>query len=109
PEGYSREEVEPDMDVMDTWATSSVSPQINAHGLTPRDTADAERFSKLFPADLRPQAHEIIRTWAFYTLAKAHYHTDSKPWENLMISGWCLAEDRSKMSKSKGNVVTPTR
>jgi valyl-tRNA synthetase/very-short-patch-repair endonuclease len=65
------------------------------------------RFSKLFPADLRPQAHEIIRTWAFYTLVKAHLHSDSIPWKNLMISGWCLAEDKSKMSKSKGNIVTP--
>ena len=67
----------------------------------------ASRFSKLFPADLRPQAHEIIRTWAFYTLVKAHLHSDSIPWKNLMISGWCLAEDKSKMSKSKGNIVTP--
>jgi valyl-tRNA synthetase len=56
---------------------------------------------------LRPQAHEIIRTWAFYTVVKAHLHSDSIPWKNLMISGWCLAEDKSKMSKSKGNVVTP--
>lgn len=103
PRGYSRDEVEPDVDVMDTWATSSVSPQINAGSLL----ADTDRAKKLFPADLRPQAHEIIRTWAFYTLVKAHYHNDSVPWKNLMISGWCLAEDKTKMSKSKGNVVTP--
>jgi len=56
---------------------------------------------------LRPQAHEIIRTWAFYTIVKAHLHNEQIPWKNLMISGWCLAEDKSKMSKSKGNVVTP--
>ncbi|MBN8542810.1 MAG: valine--tRNA ligase [Alphaproteobacteria bacterium] len=93
----------PDMDVMDTWATSSISPQLSAHAIG----GDSDRFAKLFPADLRPQAHEIIRTWAFYTVVKAHLHSDSVPWHNLMISGWCLAEDKSKMSKSKGNVVTP--
>jgi valyl-tRNA synthetase len=98
PAGYSREEVIGDKDVMDTWATSSISPQINAKSLTP---------NKLFPADLRPQAHEIIRTWAFYTIVKAHLHANSIPWKNLMISGWCLAADKTKMSKSKGNVVTP--
>jgi valyl-tRNA synthetase len=113
----------PDTDVMDTWATSSLTPQISAWGFgchpersegshllsgdssaTPQNDT---RFHQLFPADLRPQAHEIIRTWAFYTLAKAHLHHDSIPWKNLMISGWCLASDKTKMSKSKGNVVTP--
>lgn len=91
-----------DKDVMDTWATSSVSPQLNS-----RYGIDAERHKKLFPADMRPQAHEIIRTWAFYTIVKAMLHEDTIPWNNLMISGWCLAEDKSKMSKSKGNVITP--
>ena len=115
-------EVMADTDVMDTWATSSVSPQISAGGIhsslrgeveaihgSPRDSVarDDDRFSKLFPADLRPQAHEIIRTWAFYTIVKAHLHSNSVPWHNLMISGWCLAADKTKMSKSKGNVVTP--
>ncbi|MEI7668817.1 MAG: class I tRNA ligase family protein, partial [Pseudomonadota bacterium] len=66
-----------------------------------------KRYEKLFPADLRPQAHEIIRTWAFYTIVKSHLHSNSIPWKNLMISGWCLASDKTKMSKSKGNVVTP--
>jgi valyl-tRNA synthetase len=103
PKGYSREEVEADKDVFDTWATSSISPQINAHAINGND----ERFKKLFPADLRPQAHEIIRTWAFYTIAKAHLHGNTIPWENIVISGWCLAADKTKMSKSKGNVVTP--
>lgn len=97
----------PDLDVMDTWATSSISPQLSAHGINAETAADKNRFEKLFPADLRPQAHEIIRTWAFYTIVKAHLHNDEIPWKNLMISGWCLAEDKSKMSKSKGNVVTP--
>ncbi len=103
PKGYSKDEVEPDKDVMDTWATSSLSPQLSAHAIG----GDAARYKKLFPADLRPQAHEIIRTWAFYTIVKAHLHADTIPWKNLMISGWCLAADKTKMSKSKGNVVTP--
>lgn len=107
PAGYRRDEVEPDMDVMDTWATSSISPQLSAHGISPALCADTKRFSALYPADLRPQAHEIIRTWAFYTLVKSALHNASIPWHNLMISGWCLAEDKTKMSKSKGNVVTP--
>jgi valyl-tRNA synthetase len=107
PKGYSREEVEGSADVMDTWATSSVSPQINAHGISKDLCADKDRFGKLFPANLRPQAHEIIRTWAFYTIVKAHLHSNDIPWKNLMISGWCLAADKSKMSKSKGNVITP--
>lgn len=93
----------PNIDVLDTWATSSISPQINAHAISGND----ERFKKLFPADLRPQAHEIIRTWAFYTIAKAYLHGDTIPWKNIVISGWCLAADKTKMSKSKGNVVTP--
>lgn len=107
PKGYSRDEVDPDMDVMDTWATSSISPQLSAHGISPELCADPARFNALYPADLRPQAHEIIRTWAFYTLVKSYLHNASIPWSNLMISGWCLAEDKTKMSKSKGNVVTP--
>lgn len=96
-----------DTDVMDTWATSSISPQLSAHGICADNCSDTERFTKLYPADLRPQAHEIIRTWAFYTLVKSHLHSNSIPWKNLMISGWCLAEDKTKMSKSKGNVITP--
>ncbi len=107
PKGYTREEVEADRDVMDTWATSSISPQLNSHAVCDTLPGDITRYKQLFPADLRPQAHEIIRTWAFYTLVKSHYHADAAPWKNLMISGWCLAEDKSKMSKSKGNIVTP--
>ncbi len=126
--------VTPDFDVMDTWATSSVSPQLSSKGINREaslrggeaDAAiqtgllrsarndgdnpfvlDANRHAKLFPADMRPQAHEIIRTWAFYTITKAMLHENSIPWKTLMISGWCLAEDKSKMSKSKGNVITP--
>jgi len=107
PKNYTREEVIADMDVMDTWATSSISPQLSSKGISGNLMLDAARHKKLFPADLRPQAHEIIRTWAFYTLVKAHLHEDTIPWKNLIISGWCLAADKTKMSKSKGNVVTP--
>jgi len=89
-------------DVFDTWFTSSLSPQIVAGWMT-----DRERFARLFPMDLRPQSHEIIRTWAFYTIAKAMLHEDTIPWRNIAISGWILDPDRKKMSKSRGNVVTP--
>ncbi|GAB4164568.1 MAG: valine--tRNA ligase [Rickettsiaceae bacterium] len=109
PAGYSREEVEADKDVMDTWSTSSVSPQLNSHGIAPGFIVDERRHRNLFPADLRPQAHEILRTWAYYTMLKSHLHENTLPWKNIMISGWCLAEDRSKMSKSKGNVLTPEK
>jgi valyl-tRNA synthetase len=92
-----------DPDVMDTWATSSLTPQIlSGWG---RDEA---MHRKLFPLDLRPQSHEIIRTWAFYTIVKAWMHERSVPWRHITISGWVLDPDRKKMSKSKGNVVTPT-
>jgi valyl-tRNA synthetase len=107
PRGYAAHEVEPDPDVMDTWATSSVSPQLNSRAITAELSVDLERHQKLFPATMRPQAHEIIRTWAFYTIVKSHLHEGVAPWKDITISGWCLAHDRSKMSKSKGNVVTP--
>ena len=89
-------------DVMDTWATSSLTPQIQSHwGLDP------ERHARLFPMDIRPQAHDIIRTWAFYTIVKAWMHEREIPWYHVVLSGWILDPDRKKMSKSKGNVVTP--
>jgi valyl-tRNA synthetase len=107
PEGYNRSEVVADSDVMDTWATSCVSPQLNAYGINDTMTLEHERYNRLFPADLRPQAHEILRTWAFGTILKSHLHDNKLPWKNIMISGWCLAPDKSKMSKSKGNIVKP--
>ncbi|MEE9278802.1 MAG: valine--tRNA ligase [Myxococcota bacterium] len=91
-----------DPDVMDTWATSSLSPQIVS-----RWTLDPARHARVFPMDMRPQSHEIIRTWAFYTIVKAWMHEDQVPWHHVMISGWILDPDRKKMSKSRGNVVTP--
>ena len=109
PRGYSREEVEADTDVMDTWATSSISPQLCSHGISEKYAVDKELHNKLFPANLRTQAHDIIRTWAFYTILKSHLHQKTLPWHNIMISGWCLAEDRSKMSKSKGNTIVPEK
>jgi len=108
PRGYNRDEVIAETDIMDTWATSSISPQLSSKGISSEISFDKQRHEKLFPADLRPQAHEIIRTWAFYTIVKSALHQNSIPWKNLMISGWCLAADKTKMSKSKGNVVTPT-
>ncbi len=107
PLGYSKDEVIPDMDVMDTWATSAVSPQLSSYAINEDFTIDYERHKNLFPFDLRPQAHEILRTWAFYTILKSHLHENKLPWKNIMISGWCLAEDKSKMSKSKGNIISP--
>jgi valyl-tRNA synthetase len=89
-------------DIFDTWFTSSLTPQISS-----RWTLDAQRHAALFPADVRPQAHDIIRTWAFYTIAKALLHEDKAPWKHVLISGFVLDPDRKKMSKSKGNVVTP--
>ncbi len=86
-----REGLTPEMDVMDTWATSALTPSFVSNEV----------------CDLRPQSHEIIRTWALYTILLSHLHHDRIPWHNIMISGWCLAKDKTKMSKSKGNAISP--
>ncbi|MCX8147597.1 MAG: class I tRNA ligase family protein, partial [Candidatus Woesearchaeota archaeon] len=91
---------EPEKDVMDTWATSSLTPQIAA-SLVP------ELYDKLYPMDLRPQAHDIITFWLFNTVVKSQLHSNTNPWKDAMISGWALDPHGEKMSKSKGNIVEP--
>ncbi|QKG18645.1 valine--tRNA ligase [Actinomadura verrucosospora] len=108
PPGYSEDQrgrpggFTADPDVMDTWATSSLTPLIVSGWEN-----DPDLFAQTFPMDLRPQGHDIIRTWLFSTVLRSHLAEDALPWKNVALSGWILDPDRKKMSKSKGNVVTP--
>ncbi len=110
PPGYAAEQrgrpggFAADPDVLDTWATSSLTPQIAAAAAA---GTGPDLTPQVYPMDLRPQAHEIIRTWLFYTVLRAHLADGGLPWRHAAISGWILDPDRKKMSKSRGNVVTP--
>jgi len=102
PAGHTLHDLIPEKDVLDTWATSSLTPDITAELFKNHPI-----HKKLHPMTLRPQAHDIITFWLFNTVVKSHFHHDSIPWKNTMISGWALDPHGKKMSKSKGNFVDP--
>ena len=102
PKGYTKDQVSPDTDVLDTWATSSLSPHLSA------DLFENHKvYDKIYPMSLRPQAHEIITFWLFNTVVRSHLHDNVLPWKDTLISGWALDPQGKKMSKSKGNTIKP--
>lgn len=98
PNQHTYQDIYPELDVLDTWATSSLTPLINSGFFS-----DSDLSNRILPMSLRPQAHDIIRTWTLYTIVMSHYHTGNIPFENLMISGHVLAPKWEKISKSKNN------
>lgn len=102
--------IEPDTDVMDTWNTSSITPYIVQQLLDPKISYFSQTYASVFePMSMRPQAHDIIRTWAFYTIVKSWMHSKTIPWHNIVISGHVLAGDKEKISKSQGNASMEPR
>ena len=112
PAGYTEEQRDQpggftaEKDIMDTWATSSLTPQIVTRWAEPGEENEAI-FKATFPMDLRPQGQDIIRTWLFSSMDRAHLENHCLPWAHTALSGWILDPDHKKMSKSKGNVVVP--
>ena len=92
------ENFEPEVDIFDTWQTSSITPLINAGWAN-----NSELMNKIYPFSMRPNGHDIIRTWDFYTIVKSFYHTNSMPWHNVMVNGFIMADKDNKVSKSKSN------